>query len=64
MYECILSAVCSNTAEELFYTTRGISTIISTLSSVLILLRSSSILQEAPVYNSTRGALVQVEEHP
>ena len=61
MYEYILSAMCSNTAEELFYTTGSISRIICTLSSVIILLRSPSILQEASVYNSTRGALVQVD---
>ena len=48
-WEYIYPVVCVSTAEELFYKTRSISGSISTLLCVLILQRSSSTQQGAPV---------------
>ena len=63
--------VCVNTAEELFYTTRSTSRGTPTLLCVLILQRSSSTRQGAPVgvylpccvCQYCRGALLQDKEH-
>ena len=70
-WEYIYPVVCVNTAEELFFKTRNTSGSISTLLCVLILQRSSSTRQGAPVgvYLSCcvwlycRGALLQGKEH-
>ena len=69
--EVYLTAVCVNTAEELFYKTRSTSRSISTLLCVLILQRSSSTRQGAPVgvylpccvCQYCRGALLHDKEH-
>ena len=63
--------MCVNTAEELFYKTRSTSGSISTLLCVLILQRSSSTRQGAPVgvylhccvWFCCREALLQDKEH-
>ena len=69
--EYIYLVVSVNTAEELFYKTRSTSGSISTLLCVLILQRSSSTRQGAPVEvylpccvcKYCRGALLQDKEH-
>ena len=70
-WEYIYLVVCGNTAEELFYKTRSTSRSISALLCVVILQRSSSTIQGAPVgvYLSRcvcqycRGALLHDKEH-
>ena len=70
-WEYIYPVVCVNTAEELFYTTRSTSGSIPTLLCVLILQRSSSRRQGAPVgvylpccvCKYCRGALPEGKEH-
>ena len=67
----IYPVMCVNTAEELFYTTRSTSGSIPTLLCVLILQRSSSTRQGAPVgvylpccvCKYCRGALPQGKEY-
>ena len=69
--EYIYPVVCVNTAEVLFYKTRSTSRSISTLLCVLLLQRSSSTRQGAPVVvylpccvcKYCRGALLQDKEH-
>ena len=70
-WEYIYPVVCVNTAEELFYTTRSTSGSKPTLLCVLILQRSSSSRQGAPlgvylpccVCKHCRGTLPQGKEH-
>ena len=68
--EYIYPVVCGNTAEELFYKTTSTSRGIPTLLCVLVLQRSSSTRQGAPVggylpvvCGYCRGALLQDKEH-